>query len=159
MPLVFDHKAASPTAQQGVEMRDWKQMAARCRDIREQVVRERREAGEIYPDMIPVVSRRTGELRYFNFDLKYPGSLNHAEALITGLWRLATKEEEKRETDRQEAVRRGVAAARIGDRMSAVAMEASAQVAKATENAVAQAMATHNPAVPNLNITGKPKGK
>ena len=145
MPLVFDPKAVSPLVQDAENLDDWKQLAARCKDTRDKIVSERRAAGEVNPECVPVVHRKSGQVRFLNFDLRYAGSLNHAEDLLKGRWRLATKAEEQEEYEHQAAARRGVAAARIGEAMNAVGKEAAAQVAKATETAVANATANLAP--------------
>lgn len=94
MDLLFNpHKKTTDHADMEV-IPDWKAVANRAAKFREEVVAARRARGCPAPESVPVYRRKTGEIRWFNFSLRYQGSLNHAESCLRSEWCLATDEEE-----------------------------------------------------------------
>lgn len=98
--MLFNPRMKDQAVQDGRPVGSWKEVQKAALQFRDEIVAERKARGERTPELIPVVHRRTGEVRWFNFAPNYAGHLNHAEACLRGEWRLASTEEEKAENER-----------------------------------------------------------
>lgn len=92
--LTFDPRKKEVLLPEGVETLSYKDLERKAITLQRELIEERKRAGEKNPEAVPVISRRTNEVRWFNLSPNYQGSLQLAESLLVGKWRLASKEEE-----------------------------------------------------------------
>lgn len=103
--LIYDPNVKEASFQTGEPIGSWKDLQSKALSFLRETVAKRRAAGEARPDLVPVIHRKTGDYRLFNFWEGYQGSIAVAESCLTGAWRLATKEEELAWEAKNEAAR------------------------------------------------------
>lgn len=113
--LVFNPTAKEADVSSADIVRSWKEVERKAETLQRDLIAKRREAKAKNPECVPVVHRRTGEVRFFNLAPNYQGSLQLAESLLTSQWRLATPEEEAAEFKRQEEERNKRVFAKAGE--------------------------------------------
>lgn len=144
--LVFDPRKHTTEMADATNIENFKQLAGMAGRLIEEVVAARKTAGRADPYSCPVVHRQTKEVRFFNFNPKYQGRLDHAECCFKGQWRLATLEEEDAEYERQGASKTSAAYERlklqeVATRMTIVENPANMDAVKTIEAAKARSEA------------------
>ena len=102
MPVLIDPDSVEVRILKNVQSN--LQMLGEAGKIAEAIVDRRTKAGEKNPAVIPVVCRQTSEVRWFNVHDRRSGPI-FAEALVHGVWRVATKDEEKQALDEIAAIK------------------------------------------------------
>jgi len=152
--LIFDPRKVDVTLPEGVHALSYKDVEKRAQNFQREIIAERTGKGEKAPELVPVTNRKNGEVRWFNLRPEYPGSLNLAEAMLYGQWRVATKEEEAAAIQLQVDAKNQTMAAAAAK--LAVTQAASLAGALAAQTINAQAAATAAATTPPATQSAEP---
>jgi hypothetical protein len=92
MPVLIDPDAVEVKILRNVTSN--LQLLAEAGKVCEAIIERRTKAGEKNPAIVPVVCRQTSEVRWFNLRDRRSSSV-FQEAMVHGIWRVATKAEEE----------------------------------------------------------------